>query len=590
MILHKPVSPDPGENEYSTVDSQQMALHQPMTDSVFPSSPPIYPTQARYYIDYPQLPTLMTTGKVDGQHDSARECESRSDPLAGPSTQIKGQASNENEGNWSTNYQQKKSIKNINHDNQTREDDMEVTYNNEEDDTDEIIAKAPRLDSSIYARSGPSIQPMSNAKDNESSKIHSTSDPQFTFSDRNQNFQSTSSDTVKDTLFKARDLIVKAYYISENRDEQSRLCDLLEIFREYTEKGLLSKASKIIATQVANLETATREIETRAKDLKNSEKPMTSMTQKYPHQTQMKTSMASVAKSNIEPTTGPQEWTVVGKKSSTQAKPTYPTKQNLRACKRVILVQDPDMTATVSPLQARNTINNAFAAKGVKGPVVNLVSKTNSGNISINMTDEYTSDFFLEKRDIWEKIIPHMTAQKDQPWFKVVAHGIPISDFNHDQGMDMIKDEITTFNKGLKPIGMPYWISTVENRLVKKAGSVAIAFATEEEASRAIRNRLYIAGISVRVSKFYTVAPTTQCSKCQGFGHLDNYCRKDPKCGLCGDEHSTVQHFCSVCKTKGKSCNHLAPKCVNCTGDHVSGSKSCQVFQSLKNKDSEVIN
>jgi len=42
---------------------------------------------------------------------------------------------------------------------------------------------------------------------------------------------------------------------------------LLEIFREYTEKGKIQTTSKIIASQVANLETATRQIETKARAL-----------------------------------------------------------------------------------------------------------------------------------------------------------------------------------------------------------------------------------------------------------------------------------------------------------------------------------
>lgn len=75
----------------------------------------------------------------------------------------------------------------------------------------------------------------------------------------------------------------------------------------------------------------------------------------------------------------------------------------------------------------------------------------------------------------------------------------------------MIKNEVSTFNKGLNPIGMPHLISTKANREVKRAGSVAVAFATEVEANKAICNRLYIAGISVRVTRFFSVASTTQC-------------------------------------------------------------------------------
>ena len=80
-----------------------------------------------------------------------------------------------------------------------------------------------------------------------------------------------------------------------------------------------------------------------------------------------------------------------------------------------------------------------------------------------------------------------------------MVHGIPIYDFNTEQGMALIVEEIKTFNKGLTPIGTPYWLTSASNRQTQLAGSVCVSFPTEEQANRAIRNRLYIAGILVRV-------------------------------------------------------------------------------------------
>jgi hypothetical protein len=75
--------------------------------------------------------------------------------------------------------------------------------------------------------------------------------------------------------------------------------------------------------------------------------------------------------------------------------------------------------------------------------------------------------------------------------------------------MQLVVDEITTFNQSLKPIGTPYWLTNQEKRKNQIAGSVVVAFATEEEAKRAIRNRLYIGGISTKVEKLYLVTFTT---------------------------------------------------------------------------------
>lgn len=422
----------------------------------------------------------------------------------------------------------------------------------------------------------------------------------------------------RSTILQARDLLVQAYTLTPDRGEQAQILDLLEIFREYTERGILKKASSIIASQVANLETAARQIETKAKSLTKAVTPalpFLNQSQKNNRQQQAQqqvqsqtqtqtlgqsqpqplqshpkhTSMAAIAAHGSLQSSSPLEWTVVGKKQSQNTNnQNQPSAKKPKLTRRVILIQRLESSTKIQPLAARNTINNAFALRGIKGPVVNVVAKTNNNNIAITMTEDYSADFFLEKKDIWEKIIPHISVQKDEPWFKVVAHGIPIADFKDEHGMEMIKSEVVIFNKGLKPIGMPHWISTRESRQVKLAGSVAIAFATEAEANRAIRNRLYIAGTSVRVTKFFTVAPTTQCTNCLAFGHLDSYCRKEPKCSLCGEQHSTHQHYCSACKCKGKSCSHLQPKCVNCTGNHPATSKTCETFKSLLKRTDEI--
>ena len=77
----------------------------------------------------------------------------------------------------------------------------------------------------------------------------------------------------------------------------------------------------------------------------------------------------------------------------------------------------------------------------------------------------FTADFLLEKKAIWGSIIPGIEElQKDEPWSKVVLHGISIVDFDTPEGIDLAKEEIQIFNKGLKPIGTPYWLTSGSKR------------------------------------------------------------------------------------------------------------------------------
>ena len=77
--------------------------------------------------------------------------------------------------------------------------------------------------------------------------------------------------------------------------------------------------------------------------------------------------------------------------------------------------------------------------------------------------------------------------------------------------MQLVLDKIKTFNKhlDLNSVGTPYWLTSAQKRQLQLASSVVVAFKTPEEAQRAIRNRLYIGGISVRVEKLYTTASTS---------------------------------------------------------------------------------
>ena len=151
--------------------------------------------------------------------------------------------------------------------------------------------------------------------------------------------------------------------------------------------------------------------------------------------------------------------------------------------------------------------------------------------------------------------------------------------------MQLILDEIKTFNSDLTPIGTPYWVTSYEKRLsgLQLAGSVVVAFPNENQAKRAIKNRLYIAGISARVTKYYSISSTAQCTKCAGFGHLDFLCKKEARCLLCSENHVTTLHYCSTCKKRGQKCSHLTPKCVNCKEAHTATSKLCERYIVLKN-------
>lgn len=414
-------------------------------------------------------------------------------------------------------------------------------------------------------------------------------------------------------LLKAQDLILQAA-LASNGDVKERTLKLLDIFREYTQTGEINKASKVLALQITQLERVNRSLEAKANQAsvrpaipkKPTFQPSSQPTSKPssqqtfqpirildPRVERLANEVPAPLKAPNQVTpithisTNPEvlQWHTVSKKSNTAAiaKSSNASQakkaKEVSKSKRLILVA---ANTALTPLHLRNAINNSFDKAGIKGPVVNSVTKSITNNCIVTTTAQYSGSFLLDKIDIWKNTIHFAKAQLDEPWFKVILHGIPTADFNTEGGMDLIHTEITTFNEGYTPIGTPYWLTSQDKRANQRAGSVVVAFKTELEAKRAIRHRLYVAGISVRVEKLFSTPKTTQCSNCQSFGHLSSYCKHNVACRLCAENHPTAQHNCNICKAKGRSCIHLAPKCKNCKEPHVANSRDCEVMQALR--------
>ena len=282
--------------------------------------------------------------------------------------------------------------------------------------------------------------------------------------------------------------------------------------------------------------------------------------------------------------------------SSTRDQPNRPKgPSKLALSRRCTLLQAQKVQASsFSPLAICNLLNSAFNKNGIQGLVVSIVSLSIRGNIVVNTTPEFNSEFLLQNETIIKGVFPFLTSlKKGESWYKVAIHGIPIRDFNTEEGMDLIISEIKTFNKGLSPIGRPYWATKKEYRDSGNlnSGTIIVAFPNEEQQRRAISNRLYIAGISTRVAKFIATSSTAQCNKCTGFGHSELLCKREPKCILCAENHMISNHNCSICKKKGAKCSHLVIKCTNCQNTTYSAnSKLCEVYLAIKNKTTNTLN
>ncbi|KAF1934871.1 hypothetical protein EJ02DRAFT_309788, partial [Clathrospora elynae] len=287
--------------------------------------------------------------------------------------------------------------------------------------------------------------------------------------------------SAKEAIAIARTMVIQATSMATSTQEQSQLLDLLEVFRDFTENGRVNRHGlSVLASQVSSLETISRTIRSKVRQLQKPAPATTTITAAQPSRlpttqapttttTSATTSYASTA-ARGQPTTS--DWQQVGKKKTA----TSPLKNSLSS-------RQLDNPTPFNSLALRNAFNKAFASKGVPSPVIASVTSSKRENIVLTTTPSFNAKYLLENQEIWESVTYFKAALPIQPWYKVAIYNIPTS-FYTNESLAILKSEISTFNKGFEIVGNPYWLTKEDRRREQQTGSVCIAFATEQEAQR----------------------------------------------------------------------------------------------------------
>ena len=179
----------------------------------------------------------------------------------------------------------------------------------------------------------------------------------------------------------------------------------------------------------------------------------------------------------------------------------------------------------------RNRINDRFFQKGITQPVVASVTLSVSGqSIVITTISEFEADYLLQKKSIWEDIFSQKwreAMKKDIQWGKIVLHRILTAPFSTDKGLFMLKNEIETFNSGIKVMKTPAWLSSEENRQKKIHASAVITVENAEKAKELIGKNLCIARCWLKAEKYTGTVAQIQCKNCQKFGHFARMCKNN---------------------------------------------------------------
>jgi hypothetical protein len=292
-------------------------------------------------------------------------------------------------------------------------------------------------------------------------------------------------------------LIDAAALLGSSNTEQTRVLNLLEVFRDFTEKKSTPTTANILRSQTTALEKSIRKINT-ALEKQPENQSQSNHIAKQQDTTMQRPSFADVSRRNIpapgqsKPITNPSSWTVVGQRNKTIA-------QESRPVRLVLEVENRD--ALIKPLELRNSINAEMTKLGFQGLCALSTSKSSKGNLMLYLAHRRARDFVLQNGPALYQLTRFTRVLEDSSCYKVVVHGVSTQEFDTPDGLQQVKEEIETYNIGLKPIGTPIWLTNPEKRRDQQGASILVAFQTEEEAIRAIQHRLFIGGISVRAEK-----------------------------------------------------------------------------------------
>jgi hypothetical protein len=241
---------------------------------------------------------------------------------------------------------------------------------------------------------------------------------------------------------------------------------------------------------------------------------------------------------------------------------------------RRLLVKRDGTALFKSPMELRDDLNKALGFTAILSvQVARTQAGGDTGHVSLTLMENLLATKLYAKVGENLATIPGaISLHLDTPIVQMVVHGIPTS-----LPLEDLQQELTTFNPGLVLASPPRWLTKPEQRREKKASSVVIALVGNKAQDVASRPRLFAFSATLRTERKLRFGPSTQCGKCQRFGHHTTKCEYPACCRWCAGPHLTGAHSCptKTCSANGRPCAHTLARCALCAGPHESHFKDC---------------
>ncbi|KAI4463262.1 associated with zinc finger [Holotrichia oblita] len=164
-------------------------------------------------------------------------------------------------------------------------------------------------------------------------------------------------------------------------------------------------------------------------------------------------------------------------------------------------------------------------------------------------------DFRRLKKLLEGKGIQHHTySLKEEKPLKIVIRGIPT------------EVKVQEVEEDLRERGFPV-ISAARMKRFKEELPMILINTAKNEDGKKLFNVTDVAGMKVKTEAKRKPTSSTQCFRCQLYGHVQYRCTAEYRCVRCAENHPSFE-----CPHKDK---RIKAKCALCGGDHHAASKVC---------------
>jgi hypothetical protein len=152
-----------------------------------------------------------------------------------------------------------------------------------------------------------------------------------------------------------------------------------------------------------------------------------------------------------------------------------------------------------------------------------------------------------------------------------LLHGVPTH-----LSLPEISQSISSNYPQLSQSQTPRWLTPADRREHKTNSTIVMTLSGNIKKAQIGRQHLIVCNRQCELDDYIAYGRSTQCRKCQAYGHPAALCRNNPRCAVCADAHETKEHPCTlpICK-KGPACTHPPIRCANCDAPHKASDPNC---------------